>query len=91
MKTAISNSQIHQLRPFGISRDKENFILKRDILKGFSLKSLDVLFQSFSSKDYVSANFKIHSLIECLIDDILDINGYPNKKTGFVNLSEIFY
>ena len=91
MKTTISKPQIHQLRPFGISRDNENFIIKRDILKGFSLKSLDVLFQSFSSKDYSSVNFKIYSLIECLIDDILDINGYPNKKTGFVNLSEIFY
>lgn len=82
MKTTISKPQIHQLQPFGISRDNENFIIKRDILKGFSLKSLDLLFQSFFSKDYASVNFKIHSLIECLIDDILDINGYPNKKTG---------
>ena len=83
MQKIIPKPQIHKLRPFGISRENENSIIKRSILKGFSLKSLDYLFQSFVSKDYASANFKIISLIESLIDDTLEINGYPSKKSGF--------
>jgi len=81
MKTQ-QNIQFFKLRSFGISRENENNIVKRNHLKGSSLKSFDLLFQSFNLKDFKTANLIIHSLIESHIDDIIEINGYFNKKSG---------